>query len=286
MGLEGGQDKGGQLVWKRDDDTIVPVRILIDTDGSVVPVPTGPGATEAKQDDIITRMGDVGTTPALNTQLRRLKDLLSLIVLADGSNIIGATRSVDPNNDSRFGEYDNIFTIPVGINVGHYQIHEGFSYERHIDSANALVAGLNIAFKTLPGTKLAHILFGWSSSDEILFEILEGATWTQGSGTALPLSNLNRNAGNSTVILEDKNQPTFTASNQIIKDVTNIAGGTTFENQYTYNASLGASVIAESRQAAHEWVLKPDTTYVVRMTETDDNCKMSITLHWYEKTPE
>lgn len=36
MALEGGQDQGGQLVWKRDDDTIVPVRILIDSDGNEI----------------------------------------------------------------------------------------------------------------------------------------------------------------------------------------------------------------------------------------------------------
>lgn len=53
MALEGGQDKGGQLVWKRDDDSIVPVRIMIDSGGNLVPVPSGPGATEAKQDDIL-----------------------------------------------------------------------------------------------------------------------------------------------------------------------------------------------------------------------------------------
>lgn len=167
---------------------------------------------------------------------------------------------------------------------GHQAIHEATSFERHIDSANLAVASLNVAFKTLAGTKRAHMLFGWSSNDEILYEIIEGATWDQASGTALDIFEHSRGDGSSTLILEDKNQPTFTASNQVIKDVTTIAGGTTFENQYAYNASLGAVVDAETRFATHEWILKADTTYVVRATKTDANCKISIDLHWYEHT--
>jgi hypothetical protein len=54
-----GQNQGGQLVWKFDDDTIVPVRLAIDSEGVLVPVPTGPGSTEEKQDDIITELQTV-----------------------------------------------------------------------------------------------------------------------------------------------------------------------------------------------------------------------------------
>lgn len=39
MGLVSGENQGGQLVWKFPDDTIVPVRILIDTDGNEIPAP-------------------------------------------------------------------------------------------------------------------------------------------------------------------------------------------------------------------------------------------------------
>jgi hypothetical protein len=187
----------------------------------------------------------------------------------------------------RYGifEIDNVSGKPVFISSEHHEIHEGASFERHINSNNAAVAALNVAFKTALGTKHAHMLFGWSSNDEILFEIIEGAAWTQSSGTALDIINQNRvNAYNSEIILEDKNQPTFTASNKVIQDVAGISGGTVIDPQYTYNAGVGLAVVAESRHAAHEWVLAPDTTYIVRMTQTDGNCKMSIDLHWYEHT--
>lgn len=240
MGIKGGQDRGGQLVWENNDGTIVPVRILVDGEGNI-----------------------------------------------GGDAVIGGVVLVDPNNSARKNKFDSKFQALVRINLEHSKIHEGVSFERHIDSNNALVASLNVAFKTLAGTKLAHILFGWASSDEILFEVIEGATWTQGSGIALEIINVNRDNGSeSLVILEDKNQSSFTASNEVIKDVTNIAGGTVIDPQFTYNASLGVAVVAESRSAFHEWVLKKDTTYVVRMTQTDGNCKMSINLHWYEHTSE
>lgn len=194
---------------------------------------------------------------------------------------------VDPQNERRDAGFDSLIQALLIQQTEHGMIHAGHSFERHIDSGNALVASLNVAFKTAPGTKLAHMIFGYGMSDEVLIEIFEGVTWTQGSGTALDIYNNNRNSGeDSAIILEDKNQATFTASNQVIKDVTGIAGDSSldnrFENQYTYNAGLGVAITAETRTAVHEWVLKADETYVVRMTQTDGNCKMSIDLHWYE----
>lgn len=47
------------------------------------------GATEAKQDTLLTRVGEVQASPTANTVLDRLKALLTGIVLAAGSAIIG-----------------------------------------------------------------------------------------------------------------------------------------------------------------------------------------------------
>lgn len=188
----------------------------------------------------------------------------------------------DPDNDIRLAKFDSKFKVPVVINAEHSEIHEGCSFERHIDSANAHVSSLNVAFKTLNSAKLAHMVFGFTASDTVLFEIFEGATWTQGSGTLLTIFNNERDSGgNSLVMLEDNGQPTFTASNAVIQDVTGIAGGIVFENQYTYSEKKSGG---DTRQSSHEWDLKRDTTYIIRMTETSGNCKMSIDLHWYEHT--
>jgi|GEM_PF-3479447 len=57
-------------------------------------------ATEAKQDtgntflnNIDTKVGEVSATPTANTILARLKDLLTGIVLAAGTNVIGAVKT-------------------------------------------------------------------------------------------------------------------------------------------------------------------------------------------------
>ena len=191
----------------------------------------------------------------------------------------------DPNDPGRQAEFDNKFKVPIFITVEHHELHEGDSHEVHVDSGNAAVASMNLAFKTLKGKKLAHMLIGWSTNDEILFEIIEGGAWTQGSGALVTIFNNERDSGgSSSLILENQVQPAFTATNGVIKDVTNIAGGTTIDSQYTYNAGLGAATTVESRATGHEWVLANDTTYFIRLTQTGGNCKMTIDLHWYEHT--
>ena len=186
----------------------------------------------------------------------------------------------------RFGiEQDAKHAAPLVATIEHHEIHEGCSYEVHVNSANADVAALNIAFKTLDSSKLAHMVFAWDNDDDILFEIIEGATWTQGTGTERAIQNHNLDTGGaSVVILEDKGQATFTASNTVIQDVTGIAGGTVRDNQYTYRTGVGGTGGGESRAATHEWILKRNTTYIIRSTQTGGNCRMTNTLHWYEHT--
>ncbi|MCK5601708.1 hypothetical protein KAR91_07570 [Candidatus Pacearchaeota archaeon] len=211
----------------------------------------------------------------------------------DGDNLLSLVQDGESASGAKgvliFGKDSDGNTTPIimdgesggliTITTEHAKIHEGISFERHIDSNNATVATLNVAFKTGPIGEV-NIIQGWSASDTVLFEIIEGATWDQGSGTALDISNHNRNRGASTLILEDKNQATFTASNQVIQDVTNVSGGTTFERQLTYEPKQAGG---NTRASTHEWELMPDTTYVFRITKTSaGNSKMSIDLHWYE----
>jgi hypothetical protein len=256
--------------------------VLYDASGNIINPSSGENQTE-----LLTRFGEVQPTPTADTLLRRIKDLLTGISLAEGANVIGSNRIADPDNSSRLAAFDPIKKVILVQQTEHGHNHEGVSYERHIDSNNLPVTSLNVAFKTLSGTKLAHMLFGWASNDEIKFEIIEGASWTQGTGSLLDVINTNRDSSNtSVVILEDQGQPTFTATNKVIKDVTGIVGGTVIDPQFTYNAALGVSVIAETRFALHEWILKNNETYIVRLTQTDGDCKMSINLHWYEHTNE
>ena len=136
----------------------------------------------------------------------------------------GVSFNADPDDPTRMAEFDSLFKIPFTISGEHHETHEGASYERHVDSGNVATSSLNATFKTAAGTKRMHILVGWSSDDETLFEIIEGATWTQGTGLALDVFNLRRDiTASSSVIQENVNQPSFTANSQVMKDVAGIS---------------------------------------------------------------
>jgi hypothetical protein len=193
--------------------------------------------------------------------------------------------ATDGKYPARKQEMDNVGRYFPSLTTEHHHIHEGIAHKVHVNSANSAVASLNIAFKTAPGNKIAHMLFGFDINDECLVEIIEGATWTQGSGTLVDVQFINRYLRKkSELILNNKNQATFVSTQQVLKDVTGITGGVVFDPQYTYNASVGANKNSETRSAGHEWTLNSDTTYIYRITKTDANCKITGTLNWYEKT--
>lgn len=72
-------------------------------------------ATEEKQDDQITLMGEVQENPTSNTILGRLKDLLTGIVLAAGSNKIGSINIRNNANDANIDPLsESTFTGRIG----------------------------------------------------------------------------------------------------------------------------------------------------------------------------
>jgi len=84
-------------------------------------------ATEAKQDALTTQVGVVGASPAANTVLARLKDILTLTSLAPSENVIGAvvgkTSFVDvtPVLDTSIYAAGDVlaatFSIPAAVRV-------------------------------------------------------------------------------------------------------------------------------------------------------------------------
>lgn len=276
---------GGSTESKQDTIIVDTGVIAGDTTSIDGKIPSDP-STVTEQDQTQALIGEVQASPTENTLLERVKVLETELVNIKTIQTDASQKTQIVNGSGNVANIDDVSSSFQVINFEHHEIHEGDSFERHVDSANAAVATMNVAFFTASGTKKAHMLFGWSSSDEIFWEICEGATWTQGTGTVQNVFNINRDTGDggSTVILEDDTQPTPTANNQILKDVTVTACTKLIDNQYTYNAGLPQSSSAETRQSGHEWVLKPDESYLIRMTKTDANCKMSINLHWYEHT--
>ena len=73
------------------------------------------------------------------------------------------------------------------IDSAHHEIHEGDSYQAWNDESTMQITEvINIAFKTpASATKKIHMVAEFSTLLGGTFEILEAATWTAQSGTAL-----------------------------------------------------------------------------------------------------
>jgi hypothetical protein len=87
------------------------------TQQAPLPVSISSGASGLLADATFTgRVGEVQATPTSNTLLARLKDLLTGIVLAAGSNLIGKV-ALSPQTSGGLTPYRNIDLDETGVNV-------------------------------------------------------------------------------------------------------------------------------------------------------------------------
>ena len=182
----------------------------------------------------------------------------------------------DPNDATRFGEFDSKFQIPVVIDVAHHEIHEGDSYiaDNVVDAA-----GLDLAFKIPTGTKRAHLIFQWAAESKAHIEIYEGRTWTAGSGSKVVIYNRDRNSTNTSQTQEDTTG-TFGANMGVVKNPTGQAGGTVIHNEYSWSDKKET---VRNRDVS-EFILKNNSTYLIKLTSDDGVKGLHIALHWYEHT--
>ena len=247
MGRESGRDQGGLQVFRLPDGTIVRPIVVIDEDGNFVDIATG-------------------------------------IVLAAGDNVIGGVRLVDPSNDARLARFDPVFKIPISIDIAHSEVHAGHHFEVHIESGIVAVASISCAFRVPPGIKRTHVVVDWKSEDRAHIALIEGATWDTNSGTVLTIYNNNRNSAITSQLEEDKTATPAWTSNGVLRDPTNITGGTALHTDYGYIAKQAGGTTGLPR---HEWVLKNNKTYVITITnDAGGNKYLGMVLHWYEHSDE
>ena len=104
---------------------------------------------------------------------------------------------IDPSNADRVGELDNLFKVPIWIDVAHHEIHEGDSFSLYIgdlDAANT--EQVQLYFVTPNTAELIHIVVSAYCSGQHVLTITEGITYTAG-GTAGTARNRNRNSTNT-----------------------------------------------------------------------------------------
>jgi hypothetical protein len=182
---------------------------------------------------------------------------------------------------------DDVSAAMTTISYPHHEVHEGSSFNSDaVDETMADDETIILAFKTMPGTKRAHMFFGFHTLVGGDLAVWEGATWTTSTGTLNPIINRKREASmNSSGLLEDKTAtPTFTATNNILLNPTGLNTGSATKIHNPFAWGERKQLLAGGTREIEEYILKPDTQYAVVFTADGGSNKGQITLGWYEHT--
>lgn len=166
----------------------------------------------------------------------------------------------------QIGPGDVISNIPVVMDFGQHQVHEGEAHGWEYYSAAP--ATINFAFVVPNYTDVRgcpHLMIQMQSYGGAgMLSIYEGATYTGGT----PVTDIfNRNRNSATV-------PAVT----IVSGVTSNNG-----TKLPYTAIAGAAEkTADGVRANDEVILKNNTTYVIRYEEITATTRLIIHFEWYE----
>lgn len=164
------------------------------------------------------------------------------------------------------GPTDPISDIPVVMDFGQHQVHEGEAHGWEYYSASP--ASINFAIVVpvyADVTRSPHMMMHMQSYGGAgMLSVYEGATYTGGT----PATDIfNRNRNSATV-------PAIT----IVSGVTSNNG-----TKLPYTAIAGAAEkTADGVRANDEVILKSNTTYVVRYEEITATTRLVIHFEWYE----
>ena len=161
------------------------------------------------------------------------------------------------------------------IETEHAYIHEGIFFESYNKFTLAAGATKVITLKAAAGTYLHYRPTSLvTSADKVLIEFYEGATVTAATGAAVTTTNHNRNSAlTSTTTLLDA--PTVTAN------------GTKFAQVYIPGATGtgGTRTGASAGVSNSEWVLKPNTAYMIKVTNSSSGSNdIQVNFQWYEES--
>lgn len=161
------------------------------------------------------------------------------------------------------------------ITTDHGLIHQGkaFSIQNKFTLAAAAIGYLELI---IPAGAYVHFKPVSMQSDgpKILIQLIEAPTITTGNSPLVPVNR--RRVGTPAVsIVTVKNNPTAVSAGTVL-DQDYIGGGT---------GAGGSTVSGGVAQNDNEWVLKPATTYVVKVTNSGSgSADVNIKTFWYEET--
>ena len=169
------------------------------------------------------------------------------------------------------GPYDPISRIPVIIDYEHHQLHEGESHQYSwYGAVNNTSKDFKLVVPTLTATtRTPHFLMECIADATTFAYLYEGTTFSSAGVQDTAVYNRNRNSTTTpgmTVWVTGGTALTVNALGALI---------------YTGWIISSAKASLSSDRSGHEWDLKSNTTYLVRVT-TSGNTNVLIRLNWYE----
>lgn len=171
---------------------------------------------------------------------------------------------VDKDGNSYLASSDRPFPI---IDVNHLRLHEGRSYYayKQYTYVAGLAAGASIDIAlAFPSGITPHAIFNYGGSGEMEFYVYESPT-TSG-GTTLTIHRHNRNLNTSS-----------SGAAVVAPTVSNV--GTEIFGEFVPANKQGGG----DQSYTHEFVLKPLTTYLFRLTNVNAQAHAAnLMIEWYE----
>lgn len=156
------------------------------------------------------------------------------------------------------------------IDYAHHEVHAGSAFWAYKSAVLGNGEVSTVGFVTPDTTKWAHLLLRIDLTAVATLDILEDVTSFAG-GAAFTELNFNRNSGTASTMT--------VTTGHTGSDLITPTGGTEI-----WNEILGTRGQQTSRQNASELILKQDSNYLFRITNSTVANSTTILLTWYEHT--
>ena len=180
----------------------------------------------------------------------------------------GSVTNVVSTNVNNF-PLDDLYNALITIDLAHHRVHDGAGFTV-CDTVACNETTVKWMVVTPNSTRYAHMIWGMTSTGEATFLVTGDADRTAGT----PLTVINRRRVGTPAVSETTVSRTPTSGNT--------DGATILFSDRNGATSTGSRTVAtSSTRDVAEWILKPNTKYVISVT-TYANVYVTCKLDWYE----
>ena len=179
----------------------------------------------------------------------------------------------DPDDPSRQAEFDNLFKVPIVIDVAHHEIHEGnhFYIQGYLELDDTDTHYIKLV--TPDTLEWSHFIFDIRSTGICTTYLDEGASGGMAGGSGVTPINNNRNSSN-------------TSSLVITSGVTVATGYDLRLESDKWGANGFKENIGGGSARTDEFIFKQNTTYLRTFVSGADSNIIQFKASWYEHTSE